>query len=148
MRWHARVLEKSKVWVHHRIRNQNVTWKQKLLQQVVSKHMNYFSLKSHKSLKESLVIGIRSMELFQFSEMCCLRQTTSAFQVKSMPFLLLFLFLTHNSPFCFENKTILAFSMFPPPPNLYKQVGFAHFEMHTSPTHTLIMCRNKDAHTP
>lgn len=50
--------------------------------------------------------------------------------------------------FCFENKTILAFSMFPPPPNLYKQVGFAHFEMHTSPTHTLIMCRNKDAHTP
>lgn len=123
--------------------------------------MNYFHLKSHKCLKQSLVIEIRSVETVSVFR----NVLFNPFQVKSISFLLLFLFLilirqyestlivrtfqVVISPFCFENMDDqLAFSMFPPPPNPYKHVGFAHFEMHTSPTHTLIMCRNKDAHTP
>lgn len=125
MLWHAGVLEKSQVWVHHRIRNQNVTLKTETSTTGGVENVWITLIWNAKSLKESLVIGIRSMQtrsvfrngLFNtgyvsipgekhvifialsVSHTCTtvwININWKGFSSQKVPFLL--------SPFCFENK--------------------------------------------
>lgn len=74
--------------------------------------------------------------------MWCLMQGTSAFQVKCL--CLLLIIVQQYKSTLIESRCVFYVSA--SSKTIY-QVRFEHFETYTSSTHTLIICRNKDAHT-